>query len=110
MKSENIKGEHIDIAATISTSKTDIYTVPTGYTLQIEEIAVQKDSNAGTITLTDEGKYKDGATTYTKTVHSQHFAASGFDDTKDFNVRTFATLKGITDAGNATIIIKGSLI
>lgn len=104
------KGIRVDVSASVSTTKGTILSIPTGYILEIDELVIQKDGTAGTLTLTDEGTYKDGSTSYSKTVHTQYLAANGFDDTKEMNVRVFAALKGVTDAGSATVIVKGRLI
>ena len=104
------KGIPIDISADLTTTKATIYDVPTGYILEIDEIVINNDGTAGVTTLTDEGTYQDGTTSYSKTVHKEYLEANGFDDTKDMNVRVFASLKGATSAGTSTVIVKGRLI
>ena len=110
MVSDKKKGERIDISASLTTTKSTIFSVPTGYILEIDEIVIQQGGTAGTTTLTDEGTYKDGSTAYSKTVHAEYLGADGFDDTKEMNVRVFADLDGVLDAGSSTIIVKGRLI
>ena len=110
MKDEKKKGIHIDEAAALTSSKSTIYTVPTGYILEIDELVIQNGGTAETTTLTDESTYKDGSSTYSKTVHKEYLAANAFDDTKDFNVRVHGVLKGVTSTATADVIIKGRLI
>ncbi len=107
--SDNKEGERIDISAALTTTKSTIFSVPTGYILEIDEIVIQQGGTAGTTTLTDEGKDR-GGNVYSKTVHAEYLGADGFDDTKDMNVRVFADLDGVLDAGSSTIIVKGRLI
>ena len=109
MSEKQKKGIPMDISADLTTTKATIYDVPTGYIFEIDEIVLQNGGTAGTITLTDEGTYQDGSTAYSKTVHKQYMAANGFDDTKDMNVRVFASLKGVC-ADTAAVIVKGRLL
>ena len=109
MSDNNKKGQKVDISAPLTTTKGTILDIPTGYILEIDEIVIQENGTAGTVTLTDEGTYKDG-TAYSKTVHAEYFAANEFDDTKDMNVRVFGSLKGVNSAGGSTVIVKGRLI
>jgi len=110
MERNNQKGIPIDITADLSTSAATIFDVPEGYILEIDEIVIQNGGTAGTITLTDEGTYKDGSTAYSKTVHKEYIGANGFDDTRNVAVRCFATLKGIHSAATGTVIVKGRMI
>jgi len=107
---EKKKGIPVDVSKDLTTSKDTILDIPKGYILEIDEIVIQNGGTAGTITLTDEGTYKDGSTAYSKTVHEEYLGANGFDDTKDMNVRCFASLKGVHSAATGTVIVKGRLI
>ena len=104
------KGIRVDISKDLTTSKATILTIPTGYILEIDELVIDQGGTAGTTTLTDESTYKDGTTSYSKTVHKEYLGADGFDDTKDVNVRVFGVLKGVASAGTPTVMIKGRMI
>lgn len=104
------KGIPVYKPLTFGTTKTEIYSVPKGYILEIDSLMIQKDGTAGTVTLTDEGTYKDGTTPYTSTVHEQYFAANGNDNVREIQERVFGTLYGVCDTGQATVIVRGRLI
>ncbi len=111
MKDKDKIGIHIDVSKSLSATKSTIYEVPEGYILEIDEIVVQNGSTAGTMTLTDEGTYKDGTTAYLKTVHKQYLSANEFDDTRNFDARVYASLEGaMTGAATGDVIVKGRLI